>query len=146
MAPYRVDGNDAVVQLLDVPVIETGAPHPCVLATEQLLELRYFIGQSPDRDRIARIRFQSSIAHFFGPPNDETLHGHPLYGRGLEWYAGFEVIDSSWLRSLEADNRVHDRHNPEQYRAYRHFIFAFHDSTFECIAKGYQVEVVDAET
>jgi hypothetical protein len=23
----------------------------------------------------------------------------------------------------------------------RHFIFTFHDSTFECLAKGYEVEV-----
>jgi hypothetical protein len=34
----------------------------------------------------------------FGMPNDETLHGHPLYERGLEVYGAFRVEDSSWVR------------------------------------------------
>jgi len=43
---------------------------------------------------------------------------------------------------------VHDRHSPARYSALRHFIFTFHDSTFECVAEGVTGETVsekDAE-
>lgn len=98
-----------------------------------------------DRDRIAVIKFQHAFAHYFGPPNEDVLLGHPLRERGLDWYAGQEVIGSSWIRSLEVANRIHPHHKPERYSELRHFIFTFHDSTFECIAADYRVEVKDAE-
>jgi hypothetical protein len=151
MAPYRVEGGDTVVRLSEMPPIDVGAPMPRVYATEQELELDYYVVRLPaneaamDPERIAVIKFQFPRAHFFGPPNEEVLQGHPLHGRGLERYAGQEVIDSSWIRSLEAANRVHPHHRPERYASFRHFVFTFHDSTFECIAESYQVEVKDAE-
>ena len=78
----------------------------------------------------------------FGPPNDETFSGHPLADRGLHPYAVFEVRDSSWIRKLERMNSVHHRHNRERFlEGLRHFVFAFHDSTFECVAHGFEVEV-----
>ena len=57
----------------------------------------------------------------FGYPNDEGLGGHPLYKHGLGFYDVFEVLDSSWIQQMT-----------EQ----RHFIFTFHDSTFECVANS----------
>ncbi len=38
-------------------------------------------------------------------------------------------------------NAVHDGHSPEQFAALRHYVFAFHDSTFECVAEGVTAEV-----
>jgi hypothetical protein len=38
-------------------------------------------------------------------------------------------------------NRVHSRHDPERFAEYRHFIFALHDRTFECVANT--IEVLD---
>ncbi len=39
-------------------------------------------------------------------------------------------------------NSVHPRHTPEWFfERKRHFIFAFHDSTFECVAESFEVEV-----
>jgi hypothetical protein len=38
-------------------------------------------------------------------------------------------------------NSVHPRHRPEHFKSYRHFVLAFHDSTFECIAEGYATEL-----
>jgi hypothetical protein len=38
-------------------------------------------------------------------------------------------------------NSVHPYHRPEGFKSYRHFVLAFHDSTFECIAEGYTCEV-----
>jgi len=80
----------------------------------------------------------------FGRPNDEAFHGHPLYSRGLRPYSVFEIDNSSWLRRLEEMNSVHEHHDKEKFlSAYYHFIFAFHDSTFECIADGFDYKSVD---
>jgi hypothetical protein len=85
------------------------------------------------------VRFTRPIAHMFGPPNDEAFAGHPLAQRGLEPYSVFEVHQSSWIRALERMNSVHPRHRPEAYARYKHFVFAFHDSVFECIAEGFEL-------
>jgi hypothetical protein len=86
------------------------------------------------------VRFKRARAHFFGPPNDEAFGGHPLAERGLEPYSVFEVLSSSWIRALEQMNSVHPQHRPESFESYRHFILAFHDTTFECIADGFTIE------
>ncbi len=68
----------------------------------------------------------------FGYPNDEALSGHPLYGRGLGFYGIYEVLDSSWVARLDAQNRgaFPDLAPPPK----RHFIITFHDETFESLA------------
>ena len=71
--------------------------------------------------------------------DDEALHGHPLYDRGLRRYGAYELRHSSWVRALERMNRVHPRHSPERFARLRHYVFTFHDSTFECVAEGLQV-------
>lgn len=76
----------------------------------------------------------------FGYPNDEALGGHPLYSKGLGYYGIFEVLNSSWVTEQERQNRVNfpDRTN---MRWKRHFIFTFHDSTFECLAAEIKLEI-----
>lgn len=154
---YVVDGRDGVVELTEVPQSSVGAPLPVVLADEHTVLLAYLL---EDRDpawdgtsvRVvtassdepaALVRFQQAWVFQFGPPNDEAFHGHPLYERGLHSYAAFEVEDSSWLRALEQMNSVHEHHSPDRFRRLRHFVFAFHDSTFECVAGGFTVELRD---
>jgi hypothetical protein len=85
-------------------------------------------------ESVVIVEFAACYAQMFGPPNDEAFAGHPLHSRGLEPYGAFEVLESSWVRSLERMNSVHPRHNPSSFAARRHFVFAFHDSTFECVA------------
>ena len=68
--------------------------------------------------------------------NDEALLGHPLYERGLRPYAAFEIENTSWVRALDKLNRVHPRHSPRLFAGLKHFIFAFHESVFECIAES----------
>ncbi len=87
--------------------------------------------------------FRRCLAHRFGPPNDEALEGHPLYGRGLEMYGAHLVARSSWISELERRNRVHRSHNPELYANWKHYVLCFHDETFECIAEGHSIEVVE---
>lgn len=84
----------------------------------------------------ALVEFVRPRAHFSGPPNDEALAGHPLAARGLAPGTPARVGGSSWVRSLERMNRVHPRHRPEAFARLEHFIFPFHDSTFECVTEG----------
>jgi hypothetical protein len=77
----------------------------------------------------------------FGPPNDEAFQGHPLASRGLEPYGTYQIENSSWIRKLERMNRVHPSHKPEAFSRLRHLVFAFHDSTFECICRNESFDV-----
>jgi len=141
-------------KLKDVPKSSIGAPCPMVLADEQHLALTFYLeSPPPDWDgttvRIvgpdssgepnAIVTFKHAVAYFHGPPNDEAFTGHPLAKRGLTPHGAFEIRDSSWLNTLMKMNRVHPCHKDEQFKRYRHFIFSFHDTTFECIAEGYAI-------
>jgi hypothetical protein len=157
---YEVDDRDTVVEILDVPRPDVGAPLPHLISDEHHVLLAYLINE-PDLDwdgsyvnmvgpdtgdqLVALVRFESPNAHMFGPPNDEAFSGHPLASCGLSPYAVFEINDSSWLRRLERMNSVHPHHDRVRFMANRrHFVFAFHDTTFECIAKGFTFEVTRA--
>lgn len=153
---YSVDARDRVAELGDVPQSDAGAPCPLVLASESKLIVVYFVSNPPEgwdgttatamdpntsAQPAAIVRFSRVTASMFGPPNDEAFSGHPLASRGLNPYGAFEVLDSSWVRRLERMNTVHPHHRPERYADLRHFVLAFHDSTFECIARGYTCEL-----
>jgi hypothetical protein len=152
---YSVDDRDTVIEVQDAPRPDVGAPLPTILADDTTLLLAYLVSEpDPNWDGgyatsvsieseglVAIVRFRFPRAHIFGPPNDEAFHGHPLAGRGLGPYAVWEVRHSSWIRQLERMNAVHPYHRSEQFAAYRHFIFAFHDSTFECVAEDFEVSV-----
>ena len=150
---YEVDERDRVVEINDVPQSSPGAPMPCVIGDHRRVVLAYFVNQTEIwqmskeqlvanqdfREEIAVVRFNLCTAHMFGPPSDEALLGHPLSKRGLQPYGVFRIEDSSWLRQFERMNRVHPRHNPDRYWKKQHLIFAFHDSTFECICDNFKV-------
>jgi len=153
---YVIDHHDSIATLRDVPPPDVGAPLPAVLASETELDLVYLVSEpDPHWDGsyaatvavdsegkpVARVRFQNPYAHMFGPPNDEAFSGHPLASRGLAPYAAWEVRASSWIRQLARMNAVHPSHDPKRFERYRHFIFAFHDTTFECIAASYVITI-----
>lgn len=155
---YSVDDRDAIRPLVDAPQSSVGAPLPAVLADEHNLLIAYLVQrQDPDWDgtsttvvsptdqgmAIAIVNFAQPRLHMFGPPNDEAFQGHPLADRGLRPYSAVEVTESSWIRAAERMNAVHPYHDRAGFLAgLRHFIFAFHDSTFECIAEGYDVTLM----
>jgi hypothetical protein len=154
---YESDELDQVVKLKDVPQSSVGAPIPIVLAGEHDVMLAYYLENVPDGwdgttirivssgtedEPVAIVRFKRCLVHMFGPPNDESFSGHPLSSRGLGPYGAFEIVDSSWLRILERMNSVHEHHDKKRFLENRkHFIFSFHDSTFECIAEDFTVEI-----
>jgi len=133
-----IDERDRVVDIEGLPGHSAGAPLPVVIADEGRLLLAYLT--APACEKLAVLKFFGVSAHRWGPPGDETLHSHPLYERGLRWYAIQEVIDSSWIRSLDLLDSVHTNYVPGRQTSDRHYVFAFHDSLFECVAR--EVEVI----
>lgn len=154
--PYTPDERDRVVPLEGAPQSDVGAPLPLVLASEHRLFLIYIMEETPadwdgtwvriidaavDDMPIAAVEFNRVHAHIFGPPNDEAFEGHPLESRGLTPYSASVVENSSWIRALERMNSVHEHHRPENFWKLTHYIFAFHDSTFECVANEFSVSL-----
>jgi hypothetical protein len=143
---------------LDFPVKwDAGCPLPHLLCNDYRALLA-FIVREPKRgwdgssveivsptDEIARplalVEFAPCFVAKLGAPNDEVLDGHPLQGRGLESYTAQKVVNSRWLAEIEAINKVHRCYNPATWRERNHYVFWFHDTTFECIAKSFEVEV-----
>jgi len=153
---YAIDSKDTVAERTDLPQSSIGAPCPVVLSGEHFLHLAYYleepgealdgwhvrvVGEHSIGEPCALVRFTRSAAHMFGPPNDESFAGHPLAERGLVPYAVFEVNDSSWVRKLERMNSVHPHHRSKRFAKYKHFVFAFHDSVFECVAESFDFSV-----
>jgi hypothetical protein len=139
---YDVDALDTVVEIDTLPQCDVGAPSPALVADEEHLELAYISRTGADEgESITVVKFTRPYAHIFGPPNDEAFEGHPLASRGLEPYAAFRIENSSWIRRLERMNSVHEFHRPADFAALEHFVLAFHDSTFECVASGMSFDV-----
>ena len=145
---YDVSGDDRVEELKSVPESCAGAPMPFVIADEHHVLLAYLTSQpAPNRDGtvtntesvVAIVTFARPSLHMFGPPNDEAYGGHPLAKHGLRAHSASEVHSSSWRQRRIEMNRVHYRHSDAIYDGLRHFIFAFHDSTFECLAHDFDV-------
>lgn len=80
----------------------------------------------------------------FGYPNDEAQPGHPLAPCGLGPYGCYEVLDSDWPRELTEVNRVSFPETPDDVTS-RHFVFTFHESTFECLAADLEWRLVSLE-
>lgn len=148
---YEVDENDRVVALEGIPPSSAGAPEPVIIADERRVILAYHvqsaeiwdgktvrIEDTEGKEPIALVRLESR-AHMFGPPNDEAFSGHPLATRGLHPYGAFRIEGSSWIRKLERMNRVHRAHEPARFLTLQHLVFAFHDSTFECVCRQFDV-------
>jgi hypothetical protein len=125
---------------------ETGAPMPHLLCAGHRAFL-VFLLREPDPARasgaaepLALVEFRGATVKL-GSPNDEVLHGHPLYGKGLVAYGAHYVMNSRWLRELEEINKVHSRYDPAHWKELKHYLFAFHDETFECLARGHEVQI-----
>jgi hypothetical protein len=137
---YEVDDLDEVIPLVEPKRPAAGAPDPFVAANETTVVLGYLPTSSATEDPpYALVRFDRVHAHYLGAPNDEAFEGHPLAKRGLSAYGAYEVRNSSWIRSLERMNQVHPRHDAAAFRLLRHFVVCFHDSTFECVARRFDV-------
>lgn len=137
---YSIDARDRIVPLAAPPLISSSGAATLVCASHRLVLIYSIAPVARDASgEIAAIDFLLSRAHSLGAPNDEALSGHPLAARGLGPYSAHEVIDSSWIRALEMQNRVHSGHSAALFAHLRHFIFTFQDATFECVARDLRV-------
>lgn len=97
-------------------------------------------GRHLDAAGIAVVEFQRCLLTRFGHPNDEARCGIPKYV-GCS-YGIYEVRDSSWIKAVVAANRHSFPATTDDY-VRRHFLFAFHDSTFECLADDLSIHLVE---
>ncbi|MGE3407540.1 MAG: hypothetical protein AB7I37_12045 [Pirellulales bacterium] len=135
---------------------DIGAPMPQLLVNDYRAFLAFLVRESDPnwdgsyvtiksaRDQQSKplglVEFEHCISARLGAPNDEVFEGHPLNGKGLEAYQAQRVVNSRWLKEIEAINSVHHMYRPESWQDLSHYIFWFHDSTFECIARSFKVE------
>jgi hypothetical protein len=112
-----------------------GAPQPIVFRSERRTLLAFFAADDErGDDEVVSAEFENCAAITCGFPNDEVLHGHALWGRGLEFYRLHEVKESDWLDELRAVEAVHDQAPTMPFSQARHFVLTFHDSTVEAVA------------
>jgi hypothetical protein len=95
------------------------------------------------QQNLAIVEFHSCLSAKLGSPNDEVFSGHPLSGKGLESYTPQIVQNSLWIAELQAINSVHGMYNPANWTNLKHYVFWFHDTTFECIAESFTVELYE---
>lgn len=143
---------------LDFPVRwSTGAPLPHLVMNDYRVLLSFYVREpDPDwdgtyvtikdpndnrKESLALVEFHHSTSAKLGAPNDEVLHGHPLWGKGLDSYTAQIVKNSTWIQSLEAIDRVHHYYHPDRWRVLNHYVLWFHDTTFECVAQSFSVEL-----
>ena len=133
---------------------DVGAPMPHLLVNDNDALLAFYVRNvDPNWDGttvtvagasgsepIALVEFDWCASAKLGAPNDEVFHGHPLHGRGMDPYTAQVVRNSRWVAELERINSVHHYYRPETWRDLHHYVFWFHDATFECAARSYKVE------
>ena len=90
---------------------------------------------------LIRFSFRGCRSIRFGSPGDEVLSGHPLWGSGLEFYEAHIVRNSAWAKEIEAIRSVHSGYRGPTETT--HYLFAFHDETFEALADDVTVEAFE---
>ncbi len=136
VAPQEYEPSSIqIVRWSEPPAMDTGAPNPALSMQGDSLFVAY-VCMNPDFPGwdsaepghpgldvySAVLQFDGVTQQYLGPPSNESLHLHPLYGLGLSWYSFFEVLCSP--------RAVNDR---------RHWIATFHDETLEVVARAAKV-------
>lgn len=148
--------GEEYAETIPVPVKwDTGAPLPQLLRNEHRTLLAFLLSEpdpdwdgtyvtvqdpgSPTAVPIGLVEFDFCLSAKLGTSSDEGLERHPLQGKGLEPYRAQRVVNSRWLQQIEAlsPGTTQARYSWQQLH---HYVFWFHDSTFECIARSFQVE------
>ncbi len=134
-----------------------GSPIPYLFCSDNRALLTFYVDEpDPDWDgtyvnivdpgskdpvTLCLVTFNSCASAKLGHPNDEVQQGHALAKHGLEGYTAQIVENSPWLAEVAKTNSVHPNDRPEHWESLHHYVFWFHDSTFECLAESFEVEV-----
>jgi hypothetical protein len=97
-------------------------------------------GPFMERAGTAVVEFKRCLVSRFGYPNDEARWGIPQYKDVA--YGIYEVQNSTWIKEVVRLNRYRFPDTEDDYVG-KHFLFAFHDDTFECLADDMALEIVD---
>ncbi len=120
-----------------------GAPVPVVLAGEEVTYLAFELAAvGGESFQTGLIEWRGCLAFSFGFPNDEVQHGHRLWrgtGAPPPYYGAAEVSGSRWIEDLRATERIHPSAPKDPFAGYRHLVLLFHDSTFECVVRGWVI-------
>lgn len=143
--PFNTSIN--VNELKGLVNMEPGAPCPVIIA-DDINTIALFYAKSTwseeQREELLdssyAIKFHHCIYHTFGTPNDEVLSGHPYFQYGLGYYGFYEVENSDLIGRLKKINSIHPFYNAKSWEEFRHFILTFHDNTFECVAKSFEIK------
>jgi hypothetical protein len=129
----RPRNEQTIVEIWPEPApMESGAPEPALVREGELVWVAYraqdpgfpgyehpgvieYMDTHPG-ESFAVLRFDGVVECSLGPPNEDHLHEHPLYGRGLKFY-GFHRV--RWPG--QPGNR---------------WIVTFHDETLDIRAKS----------
>jgi len=152
----RAAGDEFAVELDWELTWCTGAPLPHLLANGHKAYLLFLLAEvdsswdgtwvrvvdpaAAQAEQLGVVEFHRVHSTRFGGPNDEALGGHRLSGKGLTPYAAHQVVNSRWIADEERINSVHPYHHGGWHERLNHYVFCFHDETFECIAEGFTVE------
>jgi hypothetical protein len=148
-----IAGDEYAVELDFALPWSTGAPLPHLLANGHKTFLLFYLADT-DRDwdgtrvrivdpaaiepePLGAVEFHRVHSVKLGGPNDEAIKGHPLNGKGLCAYAAHKVVNSRWIAEAERVNSVHPHHRGGWHERLNHYVFCFHDETFECLAEGF---------
>jgi len=137
----------------------TGAPLPFLLCNDYRTFLTFYVNQpDPDWDGtyvnvinpasaepmpLCLVTFHRCLSAKLGHPNDEVQHGHSLWEHGLDSYRAQIVKNSPWIAEVAKINSVHHYDDPDRWALLNHYVFWFHDTTFECLANSYEYEVTN---
>src|SRR6267142_3427868 len=88
----------------------------------------------------AVVEFKRCLLTRFGYPNDEARWAIARF-KDVS-YGVYEVRNSSWIKEVVQMNRYAFPNTKDDYVS-KHFLFAFHDDTFECLADDLSLEVVN---
>jgi len=138
-----------LIEIEDQFVMDTGAPCPLLIAEDGDLRLIFYSNDENQNDLrqrnnlydqgIVELKFKLYGFFSFGPPNDETLTGHPYFELDLYPYSFYELLDSDLIAKISTYGRHHHFYNPNAYDKYHHYILTFKEQLFECVARGFEV-------
>lgn len=120
-----------------MPKLLVGGQHAVVLCYESLA--------TGFDEYVMEVRFDGCVSARMGDPNEEVLHGHPLWEHGLRHYEAHVVHNSQLLREYRRINSVHDYHRDEVWDALNHYFLVFHDEVVEVLARSMSARRLDGD-
>lgn len=125
---------------------DTGAPLPRLLVgSRHAVVLCYANVSSDSSGFVMEIRFDGCLSARIGHPNDEVLHGHPLWDFGLVPYEAHIVHNSPLHAEHRRINSAHEHHRDEAWADLNHYLLVFHDDIVEVLAQGISARRLDGD-